>query len=140
MKIPMSLNACIFPGTEIISSQLLLHVESVVQTLIFLAQNSQDITDFTSRRRESLHFLTPFEITFVHLQMQLHWLRRRKLLNISQKKKKSCSYKVIFKLNDSEMFYILYTSDDDHYRTLHGKIKGLICIFLNKEEELSVGF
>lgn len=68
----MSLNACVFPGTEIISSQLLLHVESVVQTLIFLAQNSQDITDFTSRRRESLHFLTPFEITFVHLQMQLH--------------------------------------------------------------------
>lgn len=137
----MSLNACVFPGTEIISSQLLLHVESVVQTLIFLAQNSQDITDFTSRRRESLHFLTPFEITFVHLQMQLHWLRRRKLLNISQKKKKkSCSYKVILKLNDSEMFYILYTSDDDHYRTLHEKIKGLICIFLNKEEELSVGF
>lgn len=66
--------------------------------------------------------------------------KKESFKHLSKKERISCSYKVISKLNDSEMFYILYTSDDDHYRTLHGKIKGLICIFLNKEEELSVGF
>lgn len=39
-------------GTEIISSQLELHVGSVIRTPIFLAQYSQAITDLTSGRRE----------------------------------------------------------------------------------------
>lgn len=48
----MSLNACVFPCTEITTSQMVLCVESVIQTLIFLAQYSQAVTDLTSGRRE----------------------------------------------------------------------------------------
>lgn len=63
---------------------------------------------------ESLHFLIPFEITFVHFANAAAMTKKKETFkHLKKKKKKSCSYKVFFKLNDSEMFYILYTSSDN---------------------------
>jgi len=107
----VSLNARIFPGTEIIHSQLVLHVENVIQTFIFLARYSQAITDLTTG--ESFHFLTPFEITFVHFANAPAMTEKKETFKDLKKTPISCSYKVFFKLNDSQMFYILCTSSDN---------------------------
>ena len=69
--------------------------------------------------------LLPFETTFVHL---VNASKVTKLKKTHLFKEIMLSfYKVFFIQNDSEMFYMLYTSSDkDPYLTLHGKIDGFV--------------